>query len=142
MRKYKRCTFSCGIWKNTAHVQGIRCSPEGSHDECCIFQYRTQMNTVCISCGATLHLKQRCGFIIFFQFNLCIDDYKILICLYGHYTLLCTHMAATFCVYPWLWAYYVYFVYYILQSLAGYLYSIRLKYVNKSLDLKWQQLFV
>ena len=32
------------VWKNTAHVQGKRFSYE-----CCILQYRTQMNTVYIS---------------------------------------------------------------------------------------------
>ena len=48
VRKYKRCSFSCGM-EILAYVQGIRCSPPYSLDECCIFQYRTQMNTVCIS---------------------------------------------------------------------------------------------
>ena len=36
-------------FKNIAHVQGIR---NYSLDECCLFQYRTQMNTVCISNSA------------------------------------------------------------------------------------------
>ena len=42
VRKYKRCSFSCGMEKY-------------STDECCIFQYRTQMSTVCISYHCYTH---------------------------------------------------------------------------------------
>ena len=49
VRKYKRCSFSCGMEKySTCPRNKVFASPYFL-DECCIFQYRSQVNTVCIS---------------------------------------------------------------------------------------------
>ena len=62
------------VWENTAHVQGIRYSPKGSHlipwTISCIFQYRTQMNTVSISS----HTQWLC---FYYETYIGISQYRI-----------------------------------------------------------------
>ena len=64
VRKYKRCSFPCGIEKYSTcprnKVFAYRLTPYPL-DECCIFQYRTQMNTVCMSYQRFTYISMLCS---------------------------------------------------------------------------------